>query len=241
LGAKSADEKAACLQSVANLSSECVKFRHRLSQYDRQIYSEDLQRLNDRVHGIAIGKQKFSFTSKPIPLPNIQPVDKSTPLNALSDPNETRLSNISERFISDVSIDFHGPIINISNINKSIVNIKTIVGSAKISNVTNSIIFVQQIEGPVYIDDVKTSALIISCHQFRMHNSTDCQIYLGCQSKRPIIEKCCRLHFGQYPNQLVRFIYLFNLRGSSRKKAQIIRTRTYQGLELSLSLHLASS
>lgn len=93
----------------------------------------------------------------------------------------------------------HGGPVAISNCHKSVLIIDST--TAKLDNISKCFVYITG-EGPVYLTNVKDSILAINCHQFRMHSSTDTQVYISCKSKRPIIEKCSGIRFGQFPSQL---------------------------------------
>ncbi|KLJ05473.1 hypothetical protein EMPG_11052 [Blastomyces silverae] len=67
-----------------------------------------------------------------------------------------------------------------------------------IKGVTESLLLCGQVNGPAHITGVKHSAIVISCHQFRMHDCLDVDVYLSCSSK-PIIEDCSDIRFGKIP------------------------------------------
>ncbi|ANB14781.1 hypothetical protein AWJ20_2388 [Sugiyamaella lignohabitans] len=97
----------------------------------------------------------------------------------------------------------NGPILQLSNVRNSIIILKRTFNSANLNNITSSIIFLPSVHGPIHASNVTNSLVIANCHQFRIHQSSDLRIYLSCASKRPIIEHCLRLGFGQYPSDLV--------------------------------------
>ncbi|OJD22926.1 hypothetical protein ACJ73_05722 [Blastomyces percursus] len=67
-----------------------------------------------------------------------------------------------------------------------------------IKGVTESLILCGQVNGPAHITGVKHSTIVVSCHQFRMHDCLDVDVYLSCSSK-PIIEDCSDIRFGKIP------------------------------------------
>lgn len=48
--------------------------------------------------------------------------------------------------------------------------------------------------------------LVISCHQFRLHDSSDLDVYLRCGS-RPIIERCSNIRVSRIPQILKSIIF----------------------------------
>ncbi|EGC45760.1 tubulin-specific chaperone c [Histoplasma capsulatum var. duboisii H88] len=67
-----------------------------------------------------------------------------------------------------------------------------------IKGVTESLLLCGQVDGPAHITGVKHSTIVVSCHQFRMHDCVDVDVYLSCSS-RPIIEDCSNIRFGNIP------------------------------------------
>lgn len=60
--------------------------------------------------------------------------------------------------------------------------------------------------GPVHITNVQRSTLVLSCRQFRMHDSHNVDIYMHCTS-RPIIEDCSGIRFAPLPAQFANSIF----------------------------------
>ncbi|OJJ48647.1 hypothetical protein ASPZODRAFT_130751 [Penicilliopsis zonata CBS 506.65] len=70
--------------------------------------------------------------------------------------------------------------------------------SLAIKGVKESLLICGQVNGPAHITDVEHSVIVVSCHQFRMHNCKDVDVYLSCSSN-PIIEDCHNVRFGRIP------------------------------------------
>ncbi|KAK2778118.1 hypothetical protein FQN52_002878 [Onygenales sp. PD_12] len=68
-----------------------------------------------------------------------------------------------------------------------------------IKGVTESLLVCGQVNGPAHITEVKQSVIVVTCHQFRMHDCVDVDVYLSCSSK-PIIEDCSNIRFGKIPD-----------------------------------------
>lgn len=64
--------------------------------------------------------------------------------------------------------------------------------------VRNSLVVCGQVDGAAHITDVKESVIVVSCHQFRMHECKNVKVYLSCSS-RPIIEDCTDIKFARLP------------------------------------------
>lgn len=96
----------------------------------------------------------------------------------------------------------------ISDISSSIVNLRsdsTIDISPPfltLNDITFSLILVPRVTGPAHMTGLSNSVLVLSCQQFRMHESHNVDIYLFCRS-RPIIEDCSKLRFTTIPESLL--------------------------------------
>ncbi|EPS45414.1 hypothetical protein H072_567 [Dactylellina haptotyla CBS 200.50] len=69
-----------------------------------------------------------------------------------------------------------------------------------ITDITSSILLCGAIAGPAHITSLKNSILVLSCHQFRLHSSTNVDVYLRCRS-RPIIEHCKGIRVAWLPER----------------------------------------
>ncbi|GAA5871054.1 hypothetical protein JCM16303_001676 [Sporobolomyces ruberrimus] len=67
-----------------------------------------------------------------------------------------------------------------------------------LSNLRDCSVLLPKIEGSVMIHDCHDCRLVLGGHQFRMHNSKNCSVYLEAGST-PIIEGCQGLVFDRYP------------------------------------------
>jgi hypothetical protein len=71
-----------------------------------------------------------------------------------------------------------------------------------LKDIKNSLILCGHVDGPVHLTGLQNCVLVTACRQFRMHSSTDTDVYLRCSS-RPIIEDCKSIRFAPYPDALV--------------------------------------
>lgn len=84
------------------------------------------------------------------------------------------------------------------DINKSIINLAYLqksTASIYIHNISESIIYAPNVLRSVIVHNAIDCAMLIGCHQFRMHASKGCAIYIHATSK-PIIEHCSNLSFS---------------------------------------------
>ncbi len=76
-------------------------------------------------------------------------------------------------------------------------------------DVSESVVLAGHIDGPAHITGLEKTILIISCQQFRLHDSRNMDVYISCGT-RPIIENCRDVRFAPVPEIYVRFL-LFQL------------------------------
>ena len=74
--------------------------------------------------------------------------------------------------------------------------------SLALKNIRDSLIICGRVDGPAHVTDVKRSTVVVRCHQFRMHDSQDVDIYLSCRT-RPVIEYSAGLRFAPMPDVCV--------------------------------------
>ncbi|TFY63127.1 hypothetical protein EVJ58_g3433 [Rhodofomes roseus] len=70
-------------------------------------------------------------------------------------------------------------------------------------NVRNSVLIMPMIEGSALLHDVSQCVLALGCHQYRMHTSTQTDVYISLASN-PVIEHCKEIRFANYPRFLQR-------------------------------------
>lgn len=71
-----------------------------------------------------------------------------------------------------------------------------------VKNVNHSLLVCGQVNGAAHITGVRQSVIVVLCHQFRMHDCHDVDVYLYCSSK-PVIERCENIRFGEIPQAYV--------------------------------------
>ncbi|EME77628.1 uncharacterized protein MYCFIDRAFT_45021 [Pseudocercospora fijiensis CIRAD86] len=67
-----------------------------------------------------------------------------------------------------------------------------------LKNITSSLIIGGHVSGAAHITNVKDSVILVTSRQFRMHDSSNCDVYL-LTSSRPIIENCSSIRFTPLP------------------------------------------
>lgn len=71
-----------------------------------------------------------------------------------------------------------------------------------VKDITSSILFAPYVSGPAHLTSIHSSILVLSCAQFRMHDTHDTDVYLLCPS-RPIIEDCSGIRFAPFTTELI--------------------------------------
>ena len=74
--------------------------------------------------------------------------------------------------------------------------------SLTVKGVRESLLVSGQVHGPAHITAMEDSAVVVSCHQFRMHSCANVDVYLSCASN-PIIEDCTNIRFARIPRAYV--------------------------------------
>jgi hypothetical protein len=74
--------------------------------------------------------------------------------------------------------------------------------SLMVKNIKESLLVCGNVDGAAHITGVEDSIIVVSCHQFRMHDCKDCDVYLA-SSSRPIVEDCSRIRFSKLPETYV--------------------------------------
>ncbi|GAA5885032.1 hypothetical protein JCM6882_007201 [Rhodosporidiobolus microsporus] len=69
-----------------------------------------------------------------------------------------------------------------------------------LSKLEDCVVLLPVTSGSILIQEVHRCLLVLGGHQFRMHDSTDCRVFLQAGST-PIIERCRGLVFGGYPSE----------------------------------------
>ncbi|KAF1825034.1 TBCC-domain-containing protein [Dissoconium aciculare CBS 342.82] len=67
-----------------------------------------------------------------------------------------------------------------------------------LKDIRKSLVICGNVAGAIHLTDIHDSVIVLQSRQFRMHDSTNCHIYLQ-TSSRPIIEDCNGLKFAPAP------------------------------------------
>ncbi|KAL7284727.1 hypothetical protein ACG7TL_002033 [Trametes sanguinea] len=68
-------------------------------------------------------------------------------------------------------------------------------------NITNSVLILPVVSGSALLHDLKNCVIALGSRQFRMHTSTQVDVYISIASN-PIIEHCSAIRFADYPSCL---------------------------------------
>lgn len=92
----------------------------------------------------------------------------------------------------------------VSSLSNCIVNMSppTFAGRAfatmAVKDVQSCLVVVGRVNGPIHITKMRNSILVVACRQFRMHESSNCDVYLSASSL-PVIEDCSGIRFAPIP------------------------------------------
>ncbi|KAF7343433.1 C-CAP/cofactor C-like domain-containing protein [Mycena venus] len=185
--------------------------------YDQRQYELQLKGLQKSLEELRtlIPKSKFAFKRK-APAPSAQASPSLDPpvVTEISQPDSAPVSTnltlsshslryLTMAFISGTS---QASDLTISDLNKCVVNLLGEDNNLKISalhirNLTDTVLLLPIIQGSVLLHDLRRCVVVVGCHQFRMHTSTNVDVYLSIPST-PIIEHCSQIRFSSYPAAL---------------------------------------
>ncbi|KAJ7075112.1 tubulin binding cofactor C-domain-containing protein [Mycena belliarum] len=211
---------------LAKLTKTLADATGSVPSYDQRQYELQLKSLEKSLENLraSLPKSKFAFKRKapaasssipPSPVPRAVP-DAASQQQLSSISTNPTLSSHSFRYLSRDSLPSASQAsdLTISDLNSCIVNLLPAIdgkplaegGALEISalhirNLTDTILLLPVIRGSVLLHDLRRCILVVGCHQFRMHTSTDVDVYLSIPST-PIIEHCSRIRFTSYPTAL---------------------------------------
>ena len=90
------------------------------------------------------------------------------------------------------------------NLRRCVVDMSSPTSSGKafagltLKNIKESLIICGHVSGAAHLTNVHNSVIVVASRQFRMHDSTKCDVYLHATS-RPIIEDCTDIQFAPLP------------------------------------------
>ncbi|CAK4033571.1 Tubulin-folding cofactor C [Lecanosticta acicola] len=72
-----------------------------------------------------------------------------------------------------------------------------------LKNIKSSLVVCGHVSGAAHLTNIRNSVIVVACRQFRMHESSNCDVYL-LSTSRPIIEDCSAIRFAPLPNAYMR-------------------------------------
>ncbi|KZT60051.1 TBCC-domain-containing protein [Calocera cornea HHB12733] len=196
-----------------------------LTAYDQRQLDLQLKSLEQQLRdGRAIGKQqgKFSFkrTKPPAKAPTASVPDVPESKAAATDvgfparPAESSsghtISSLSDTCITQSHKESNDAAdILLSSLDHCLVNLIPApssapppeYGSIHARALQHTVLLLPQISGSVFLEDCTECLIVVGCHQFRMHSSTNTAVLLNVNSV-PIIEHCSGITVGAYPEVL---------------------------------------
>ncbi|KAK6506333.1 hypothetical protein TWF506_011251 [Arthrobotrys conoides] len=220
------------LSKISGLTLELKDAANYLPGYDQKVYSEQLKGITEELNIVkksVAPRSKFSFknrragaasdtTTPAISDTPPQPVSSITSPPPTSTSSTSTLQTISLTTLTSIHTSPPPPtpqttILSLTALTSCIITpppppltTTTTFTTASITNITTSILILPRINGPAHLTSIKNSVVVISCHQFRLHDSSDIDVYLSCRS-RPIIERCKGVRVSFLPGVLRTLIF----------------------------------
>ncbi|TGZ80240.1 hypothetical protein EX30DRAFT_379690 [Ascodesmis nigricans] len=221
----------ACLSGINTFSDQITDAASFLPAYDQRtnaIRVKDLSTKLSTLRQTFAPKTKFSFKSRGASKgPKIggaittssasPPPPRSPSTNPSTHSPATPTNNNNNVVVKNAEFQHIQPTISpTSSISPSLLLsgltrcIITLPAGARFSNiaikdVVDSILILGAVlDGPAHITGIKNSVLVLGCHQFRMHEAVNLDVYLRCGS-RPIIEDCSELRFAPFGGEKGNF------------------------------------
>ncbi|KAF7323883.1 C-CAP/cofactor C-like domain-containing protein [Mycena kentingensis (nom. inval.)] len=162
----------------------------------------------------SVPKTKFAFKRKaPAPTVPSPPSASAGVAAAKPSPAPTATTNLSISCRSKhyLSLDALPPRdapssdLTISDLTQCIVNLlppgdALQISALHIRNLADCVLLLPTIRGSILLHDLHRCVVVVGCHQFRMHTSTNVDVYLSISSN-PIIEHCSKIRFCAYPTE----------------------------------------
>lgn len=136
------------------------------------------------------------------------PIEVASPANERIEPvkGPTSASNTfvnakdHEHIILSPTVSLDSATGTVTNIKDSVINLSScFLAGLTLKNISKSLILCGHVSGAIHLTNVKNSIVVVASRQFRMHDSSDCSVYLLTTS-RPIIEDCTGIHFAPLPD-----------------------------------------
>ncbi|GBE83465.1 tubulin binding cofactor C-domain-containing protein [Sparassis latifolia] len=213
---------------VAKLRKELTDGTDFLPSYDQRQCELRLKNIEDTLENLRASsapKPKFSFKRK-VNKPAVSPsaaasVFESTPSAGISHLNTFPSSSLNLVGRSHIFLTWSSlPVrtssasdLSIADLDYCVVNLLPSESAGQVDaksfsitalhvrNISNSIVILPEIEGSALLHDLTRCVIVLGCHQYRMHTSSNVDVYLHVPSD-PIIEHCTGIRFTGYPRSL---------------------------------------
>ncbi|KAJ7628454.1 tubulin binding cofactor C-domain-containing protein [Roridomyces roridus] len=209
-----ADDLQILAVDLAKLNKTLADATGSLPGYDQRQFELQVKAIEKSLQELR-PKSKFAFKRKPpgptttttTPTPaatsNIAPPPSTT-----TPSTNLTLSSHSSQYLTKTALPpaSQSSDLSISDLSNCIVNLLDSKFSAlHIRNLTDTVLLLPVIQGSILLHDLRRCTVVAGCHQFRMHTSTNVDVYLAIQSA-PIIEHCSHIRFSTYPSSLSKEI-----------------------------------
>ncbi|KAI0772881.1 tubulin binding cofactor C-domain-containing protein [Trametes elegans] len=214
---------------VAKLRKDLTDAIAFLPGYDQRQCENKLKDIEAQLESLRAStapKSKFAFKRKAKPA-STPPIRKSTeeagtsdkPLASTFEPapptSGLSLSGHTQAYltVSSLSAPWNAASdLTISDLDRCVVNLvpsEANVGvpsdltftALHLRNITNSVLVLPIISGSALLHDMKNCVIALGSRQFRMHTSSQVDVYISITSN-PIIEHCSAIRFADYPTHL---------------------------------------
>ncbi|KAF3132279.1 hypothetical protein TWF703_007398 [Orbilia oligospora] len=219
------------LSKISELTLELKDASNYLPAYDQKVYSEQLKAVTEELNVArksVAPRSKFSFknrrtgsstasassdTTPAVSAPQkLASIPSSSSSTSTSTSTSSNLQTISLTSLTSTHTTPPPPtpqstILSLSSLTSCIItppppsSSSNYFTTTSINTIKSSILILPKITGPAHLTSLKNSVLVISCHQFRLHDSSDLDVYLRCRS-RPIIERCKGVRVSFLPEVL---------------------------------------
>jgi len=203
------------LSRINNLEKSVIAASIYLPPHDKETCSQQIKQLNEELNKrkvLLTPKSKFSFKSRNKIKKNTEVVNiisntsaesnndskeivNNIPKNALLFSNKSNTYLTPQEDIHDTTKDVY--LNDLESCVIDLVNIKFDIAILQMNRIKNCIVFVKPIKSSMIIDNCSNCYFVLACHQFRMYDSKNIDVYLHCSS-HPIIEDCVNIRFTKY-------------------------------------------
>lgn len=202
---------------VSRLAKSLVEATGGLPSYDQrqcEMHIKSLEMAVEVLRGASCAVPKFSFKKKAAKAKTDDPA-----IHAVSIPQNVSpvtgsvkaLSSLSCRYLTAADFEHRATSgeLTLSDLATCIVNLlpkdghSMDISAIHVQRLTDCVLLLPRISGSILLHNLSNCVLVAGCHQFRMHSSTNADVYLSAVSN-PIIEHCSNIRFAEYPDTLMQ-------------------------------------